>query len=164
MVKIRFKRLAWGIVAVGVVAVAILVGHHWHSYRVLGFVETHRVQSNYHSYLDTLQQQDIQRLTLPQSELWELIEARKAPLILDVRSQVEYESGHIPGAVHLDYRELPEQLHELPAGKHEVIVTYCRTGVRAGVAEKTLHEAGFTSVVHLEGDMTGWLESGLPLN
>lgn len=45
-------------------------------------------------------------------------------VLLDVRPAVEYQAGHIPGAISIPYDELQARLAELPAGK--TIVTYCR--------------------------------------
>ena len=160
---VKLKRIGWvGIVVVAIALTTITV-RHWHGYTLLGVVDTHQLSSQYQAYLTTLEQQNIERPTLSQAKLWAQIEANQAPVILDVRTRREYEAGHIPGARHIDYRDLPQRLEELPADRNTTIVTYCRTGVRAGVAEQTLRSAGFTQVIHLEGDMTGWLASDLPV-
>jgi rhodanese-related sulfurtransferase len=75
--------------------------------------------------------------------------ASQAPLVLDVRSPEEYTAGHIPGAVNFPYRELPARLTELGAYRTQPIVVYCEIGVRAGIAELTLEQAGFTAIYHL---------------
>lgn len=157
-----FKRIGWSALLLGIVAIATLTFPHWHGYRTLGIIETHRLQSAYRTYLTTLDQHNQERPTLSASELWSQMQAGTAPVIVDVRTREEYQVGHVPSAIHLDYRDLPQHLDNIPAAKDETIVTYCRTGVRAGVAEQILREAGFTSVLHLAGDMTGWIERGLP--
>ena len=85
-----------------------------------------------------------------------------APAILDVRSEQEFASGHVPGAVHLPYDELADRLPGRNLDPGDEIVVYCESGRRAKVAEEALRQAGFTSVRHLEGDMRGWRESDLP--
>ena len=87
-----------------------------------------------------------------------------APLILDVRSPEEYAAGHIPGARNIPYRELPEHLDALAAFRQEEVVVYCEVGVRAGIAESLLGQAGFEQVLSLEGDMQGWREADLPVS
>ncbi len=56
----------------------------------------------------------------------------QAPLILDVRSEREYESGHVPGAINIPYRELPARLSELTVSEDDEVVVYCEVGGRAG--------------------------------
>lgn len=77
-------------------------------------------------------------------------------VILDVRSEEEYADGHVPGALHIPHDEIAVRLTELEASKDKPIVVYCRSGKRAAKALAVLHEAGFTRLLHLTGDMPGW--------
>ena len=43
------------------------------------------------------------------------------------------------------------------------MIVYCERGIRAGIAADVLKEAGFSRIEHLEGDMSGWRERGLPI-
>ncbi|AFY57840.1 Rhodanese-related sulfurtransferase [Rivularia sp. PCC 7116] len=97
---------------------------------------------------------------IPATELVEQIKLDKAPIILDVRTPEEYSQGHIPGAINIEYRELPSRISEVNSLSNQKIVVYCERGVRANIAEETLKKAGFTEVLHLEGDMSGWRERG----
>ncbi|NET37352.1 MAG: rhodanese-like domain-containing protein [Cyanothece sp. SIO1E1] len=101
--------------------------------------------------------------SISQTALLAQLESDAAPLILDVRTPREYAAGHIPGAINIHYRELPERLDEIRAlGKREILV-YCERGVRVNYAEATLLKAGFTSILNLTGDMSAWRASGLPV-
>lgn len=91
------------------------------------------------------------------------LEGEDVPVILDVRSPEEFADGHIPGAINVPYDQIAANLDSLESFLTAEIVVYCRTGRRAGVAEKALREAGFTQVVDLEGHMTSWNEAGLPV-
>lgn len=95
------------------------------------------------------------------TELIELIKIEKAPVILDVRSPEEYSEGKVPGAINIEYRELPSRIDEVRKLGEGKIVVYCERGVRANIAKKTLRKAGFTDILHLEGDMSGWRKQGL---
>lgn len=95
------------------------------------------------------------------NELIEQIKVDKAPIILDVRTQEEYLQGHIPGAINIEYRDLPSRINEISSLSNKKIIVYCEKGVRANIAEETLKKAGFTEVLHLEGDMSGWRKRGL---
>jgi rhodanese-related sulfurtransferase len=91
------------------------------------------------------------------------LDNRERPLILDVRSELEYNRGHIPGARHISHRDLPHRLDELTAFKTQPVILYCEVGVRAGIAEATLVDAGFQRVIHLAGDMQEWRRREFPV-
>jgi len=100
---------------------------------------------------------------VPRSELAREIEAGRAPLVLDVRSDSEYAEGHVPGARHIPFLDVDERHAELGVAKDEPIVVYCAHGPRAAWAARSLRDAGYTDVVYLEGHMTSWEEAGLPV-
>jgi len=91
------------------------------------------------------------------------LEAGTAPLILDVRSPAEYTAGHIPTAVNIPYREVPQRWPELAEFTDEMVV-YCEVSIRAAIAERILEQTGFQQIVTLAGDMRGWRAAGLPLS
>ena len=96
-------------------------------------------------------------------ELAEQIQLEQAPLILDVRSKKEYAEGHIPGALNIPHDELRDRLSELGVAKTEEIVVHCRSGYRAGIAEKVLIEADYSNVRDLDGHMNAWQSAGYPI-
>lgn len=100
--------------------------------------------------------------SVSREQLKEWIDQKLNVRILDVRSKKEYESGHVPNAVNIDYTEISSRLSELEPYKNHKIVVYCRSGRRAGIARKTLKKAGFEEVYHLTGDMIGWNKAGWP--
>ena len=97
-----------------------------------------------------------------QKELLQQIETQADILILDVRTPGEFNDGHIPGAYHLDHREIESRLKEIEPFRIKPVVVYCFSGVRAGMVESYLVEQGFTQVKHLEGDWSAWRENALP--
>lgn len=84
-------------------------------------------------------------------------------LILDVRTSQEFASGHVPGAINLPHTEIATRLAEVGDDRERPIVVYCERGGRASKAEAELLAAGFTRVLHLEGDMQDWRAKGRPL-
>jgi len=100
---------------------------------------------------------------IPRAELAQRIEAGTAPFILDVRSTSEYEAGHVPGALHIPFADVDERHAEMGLAMDEPIVVYCAHGPRAAWAARSLHDAGYTDVVYLEGHMTSWEADGLPV-
>ncbi|MBI5437987.1 MAG: rhodanese-like domain-containing protein [Nitrosomonadales bacterium] len=97
---------------------------------------------------------------IPQAELIQRIKANPAGLILDVRSPEEYAEGHIPGAINIPHDQLGSRLAEISSHKDKDIVLYCKSGKRAGIAAGILQAAGFSKLLHLVGDMNGWLSNG----
>jgi phage shock protein E len=84
-------------------------------------------------------------------------------LILDVRTPEEFSAGHVPGAVNIPHTEVTQQLEKLAGRENRPIVVYCKSGRRAAIALDVLAKAGFTRLLHLEGDMDGWRAGGFPL-
>ena len=101
---------------------------------------------------------------ISQVELMQRIKANQAGLILDVRSPQEYAEGHIPGAINIPHDQLGSRLAEIGSHKDKDVVLYCGSGGRVGIAVNTLRPAGFSKLLHLDGDMNGWRRNGsLPI-
>ena len=98
------------------------------------------------------------------TELLARIENQDADLVvLDVRTPAEFAAGHVPGARNLPHDELPARLAELSSLKDKDVVLYCRSGRRTAIAVQTLRAAGFTKLLHLEGDIGAWEAAKQPL-
>ncbi len=80
--------------------------------------------------------------------------------LLDVRTDREWEAGHIEGAAHIDLPELPGRVEEVD--KDRTVVVYCRTGNRSEMAAAALAVGGY-DVVKMDGGLVGWSEADLPL-
>ena len=85
----------------------------------------------------------------------ELKSILKTVQLIDVREQREWDSGHIPGAVHIPIKNLPEKLKSLD--KRNLIVTYCQIGNRSLEAQKLLAKKGFQART-LKGGLEKWQE------
>jgi rhodanese-related sulfurtransferase len=68
-------------------------------------------------------------------------------VILDVRSQREYGSGHIAGSVNIPVNKLSENLHKLEA-KNKTIIACCASGMRSASAKSLLESKGYTKVIN----------------
>ncbi len=97
-------------------------------------------------------------------ELSTLIEKGKAPIIVDVRSNAEYQSGHVPGAIHVPFWTAFTTDKMEGYKKDDEVVMYCAHGPRAGVAKLAFRLAGFKKLSYLAGHMTGWAKAGLPID
>jgi rhodanese-related sulfurtransferase len=84
-------------------------------------------------------------------------------LILDVRTAEEFAAGHVPGAVNIPHTQVGARLTELGDDRARPVVVYCESGRRAGMAADVLLNDGYTSVLHLAGDMGEWRAEGRPM-
>lgn len=80
------------------------------------------------------------------------------PIILDVRTPPEFQSGHINQAQLIPVQELQARIHELENHKNETILVYCRSGNRSTVASKLLIDSGFKRVYNLRDGINGWMQ------
>jgi rhodanese-related sulfurtransferase len=83
---------------------------------------------------------------------------RKDPdlVVLDVRTPAEFAAGHVPGARNVSHDQLAANLAELEPLRDKDVVLYCRSGRRTLLAEDVLRKAGFTKLLHLDGDYLAW--------
>ncbi|MBR5452654.1 MAG: rhodanese-like domain-containing protein [Clostridia bacterium] len=72
-------------------------------------------------------------------------------VILDVRTAEEYNGGHIPGAIVLDYEDVRAKAHVVLPDKEQIILVYCRSGRRSKIAAEDLAELGYTEVYEFGG-------------
>ena len=99
---------------------------------------------------------------ISQEEAKQLIEQDGTQIIVDVRTQEEYDSGHIPGAICIPVdtigKEKPEKLWDLD----RIILIYCRSGNRSKQAAQKLLEIGYTNIYEFGGiiDWKGEIETG----
>ncbi len=76
-------------------------------------------------------------------------------IILDVRTQEEYDSGHIENAVLLPVTEIADKAEEILPDKDAKILIYCRSGNRSATASKDLIRMGYTNVYDF-GGINSW--------
>lgn len=82
--------------------------------------------------------------------------------VVDVRTGVEYRSGHIEGAVPVSLVSLPLRISMLAPHRQREVVLICLSGHRSRIAGLMLTLAGFRHVTNLEGGMAAWRNQGLP--
>lgn len=92
---------------------------------------------------------------ISQEEAKEMMDTQDV-LILDVREQEEYDSGHIPDAVLLPVGTITEEsAAEVIPDKDATVLVYCRSGNRSKAAAKTLAELGYSNIYEF-GGITTW--------
>ena len=84
-------------------------------------------------------------------------------VLLDVRSQAEFDSGHILDARHVPQDQLASSGETLKKFKDKVVIACCESGMRSGASVRVLQSQGFTKVVNLKGGLQAWRAENLPL-
>ncbi len=88
---------------------------------------------------------------------------RNHALVLDVREDAEFASGHIVDAKHIPLAKLAERLNELNKYKDKPILVNCQRGMRSAKACEILRKAEFKQVNNLQGGLEAWLAAKLPV-
>ena len=101
------------------------------------------------------------------AELWSVAQLQKAisksghkPVLLDVRTQSEYNDGHIQDAINIPHDQLLKEPQLVSAYKDSQMVVFCRSGVRAGKVIEMLEGLGFKEIIDIDGDMLAWNKAG----
>ena len=84
-------------------------------------------------------------------EAKEIMDNEEGYIILDVRTQEEYDEGHIPGAIVIAHEEIAEKAEEVLTDKDQLILVYCRSGRRSKIAAEALVELGYTNIKEFGG-------------
>ena len=101
---------------------------------------------------------------IQRAELLALLQdTQSKPMIIDVRSSMEYQAGHIAQAQHVPFwQSFSTDILDNHSPQDEVIL-YCEHGPRAGIAKLAYLMAGFEHVRYVEGHMMTWRKAGLPM-
>ena len=84
-------------------------------------------------------------------EAKKIMDSQEGYIILDVRTQDEYDQGHIPGAIVISHEEIAEKAKEVLTDKEQLILVYCRSGRRSKLAAEALVELGYTNIKEFGG-------------
>jgi rhodanese-related sulfurtransferase len=88
------------------------------------------------------------------------VRTRDDVVILDVREDWEYASGHVPGATWIPLGQLANRLDEIPQDK--TVIAVCRSGNRSSQATQLLRQQGFDAH-NMLGGMISWERAGLEI-
>ena len=86
---------------------------------------------------------------------------QQGAFFLDVRTQAEWDQGHIARSTLIPLDSLQGRLSELP--RDQDIVVVCRSGVRSKEGAAILRQAGFTRVTCMTGGLAAWVAAGYPV-
>ena len=89
--------------------------------------------------------------TISPSTAMEMMTQSKDIIILDVRTEEEFNEGYIENAILLPYTDIPFQAKKVLPDKEATILIYCRSGRRSAIAAKNLVELGYTNIYDFGG-------------
>ena len=90
-----------------------------------------------------------------------MIDTNPALVVLDVRNQSEYDTGHIRNARLIPVWNLAGRLNEL--NQSDTILVYCKAGGRSATASQTLVDNNFTYIYNMLGGITAWSAAAYPM-
>ena len=96
-------------------------------------------------------------------ELEKRTKTGQVPVLLDVRSGLEFASGHISGAVHAPLVNVLKAVQVASPAKQDLLVIVCEQGPRAQLAKVLLKWNGYKNIALLDGHMDQWRRSGRPV-
>jgi phage shock protein E len=68
--------------------------------------------------------------------------------ILDVRTEKEFNAGHLKNAINIPHTEIREKIKSQALGKEAKIIVYCRSGRRSSIAKSNLEKMGYKNVIN----------------
>ena len=80
-----------------------------------------------------------------------LMDSESGYIIIDARTQEEYDQGHIPGAILIPEYEIADRAEKELSDKNQLILVYCRSGRRSKIAAEELVKLGYTNVKEFGG-------------
>ncbi len=90
-------------------------------------------------------------MNITAAEAKKIMDTEEGYIILDVRTQEEYNESHIPGAILIPNTEIEERAEEVLTDKSQLILVYCRSGRRSKMAAEALVELGYTNIREFGG-------------
>jgi len=92
-------------------------------------------------------------------ELIDFIELNDA-ILVDVRTEDEYNSGYIESSLNIDYFSNEFSVNADKLDKSTPIILYCRSGKRSSMSANKISKLGFKEIYNLEGGILEWIEEG----
>ena len=95
--------------------------------------------------------QEVVYMNITVQEAKQIMDREEGYIILDTRTQAEYDEGHIPGAIVVPHDEITDRAEEELPDKDQLLLVYCRSGRRSKLAAEALVELGYTNIKEFGG-------------
>jgi rhodanese-related sulfurtransferase len=89
-----------------------------------------------------------------------IIESDNEFVLLDVRSDAEFNAAHLPGALHVERGRIEWVVPNIIKNTDRTIYVYCQDGRRSGFATERLIEMGYTNTSQIADGFEGWVNAG----
>jgi rhodanese-related sulfurtransferase len=93
---------------------------------------------------------------LSTEEAHELIESTKGLLIIDLRTDQEFNEAHIPGSKSMPINQFASRISEITSYKDKPVLVHCASGGNSPVAVRALLKHDFSNIYHLKRGLIGW--------
>lgn len=100
---------------------------------------------------NTQKEQEMVYMNITAQQAKEIMDTQEGYIILDTRTQEEYDTGHIPGAMVLPHDEVLKKAETVLPDKSQLILVYCRSGRRSKLAAEDLVKLGYTNIREFGG-------------
>ena len=100
---------------------------------------------------DTENDREVVYMNITAEEAKRIMDSEEDYIILDTRTEAEYDEGHIPGAIVIPHDEIADRAEEELPDKERSILVYCRSGRRSKLAAEALVELGYTNIKEFGG-------------
>jgi rhodanese-related sulfurtransferase len=95
--------------------------------------------------------------------LKKMIEQGEPTILIDVREESEWNSGHVKGALHISKGVIERDIETKIPDKNKTLVLYCGGGFRSALAADNLRKMNYLNVISLDGGWRALKESGMEL-
>jgi rhodanese-related sulfurtransferase len=93
-------------------------------------------------------------------DLKKISESDNEFVLLDVRSEAEFNAAHLPGALNVERGRIEWVVPNIIKKTDRTIYVYCQDGRRSGFAAERLIQMGYTNTIHVTDGFEGWVKAG----
>lgn len=100
--------------------------------------------------------------SVPEVDIYDVMDAEEPVIFLDAREENEYEVSHIENAIHVGYDDFDiSSVESLP--KDTKVIVYCSVGYRSEKVAEQLIKEGFSDVANMYGGIFEWKNRNMPV-
>lgn len=96
-------------------------------------------------------------------QLKEKMDRHEPLVIIDVREDNEWPTGHIPTAIHIGKGVIERDIEKKIPDPETQIIVYCSGGFRCALVAESLQNMGYTNVYSLDKGLSGWVDAGFKI-
>lgn len=85
------------------------------------------------------------------------------PVVIDVRTDQEWQTGHLEGAILIPHDRIEEKIEKVVPDKNTPLILYCRSGKRTVIAADALGKLGYKKIINLKTVENAARELGRPI-